>query len=228
MLKQRIKKGLITKIDRWFDENPTLQLLNGYIQSPVEKDIPLMNRSSFYTIHIDLQHDDETLLNEMDKGTAYEIRRAEREGITTDAKGKVEDFVSFFNAFAEAKGIEGTNLKYMQYDCPIVITRAFHGNDLLVMHAYIQDDKRGRLNMSASRMIREDEDFKKMRALMGYANRYLHLQDILHFKKTGKDIYDFGGYAKDTYDKALKGINKFKESFGGRIVEEYNYSPIWR
>lgn len=222
-LEQKIRKGPITKTDFWFSKAPKTQLFNGYFQSPVNKDIPGMKRSSFYTIHIDLTKDAESLLAEMDKGTSYEIRRAEREGIRCDAEGSKEDFAIFFNAFAADKGIEGTNLNYMQYSAPMVITRAFCGDDLLVMHAYIEDEHRGRLNMSASRLIKEQEDFKKTRALIGYANRYLHFQDMLHFKKTGKNIYDFGGYAKGTEDKTLDGINKFKLGFGGTIVEEFNY-----
>lgn len=225
MLSQKIKKGPFTKTDYWFDEEPKWRLIGGYIQSPSRRNIPLMTRSSFFTIHIDLKPSEEELLSAMDKGTTYEIRRAEREGVTADADGNVEDFIPFFNAFAETKGIEGTDLNYMKYDKSMVITRAFHGDDLLVMHAYVEDDKRGRLNMSASRLIGEDEDFKKSRALIGYANRYLHYQDILHFKNSGKGIYDFGGYAKDTNEKAMAGINKFKLGFGGEVVEEFNYHP---
>lgn len=226
MLKQEIKKGPITKIDRWFDEKPTLRLFSGFIQSPVKRSIPMMKRSSFFTTHIDLSKNETDLLDDMDKGTSYEIRRAEREGITADAFGSIEEFVPFFNAFAKTKGIEGADMKYMNYNRKMVITRAFHKDDLLVMHAYVEDDKRGRLNMSASRMIEEGEDFKKMRALIGYANRYLHFHDILYFQKQNKQVYDFGGYAKDTEDKSLIGINKFKLGFGGEIVEEFNYRPV--
>lgn len=227
MLVQKINKSIITKKDLWFSENPSFRILSSYIQSPIKKDIPFMKRTSFHTIHIDLGKSEEELLSEMDKGTSYEIRRAEREGIICDTKGDIDLFINFFNEFAKEKGIEGTSKGYVNFDVPMIITRAFTGDDLLVMHAYIEDERRVRLNMSASRRIRNGEDFKKTRALIGYANRHLHFQDILHFKKSGKKFYDFGGYAKDTDDKSLEGINKFKLGFGGEIVEEYNYRFKW-
>jgi hypothetical protein len=225
MLKQKIKKGFLQKEDIWFSENPTFQLFRSYIQSPVMKDIPGMKRSHFYTIFIDLSNDEEFLLSEMDKGTSYEIRRAKKEGIQFKAGGDLSEFVDFFNLFASSKGIEGTSLNYVQFEPQMRITKAYLGEEILVMHSYVEDERRGRLCMSASRVTKAD-DPKKDRALIGYANRFLHFQDMLMFKSEGKAIYDFGGYAKGTEDQALSGINQFKINFGGKIVEEFNYRPV--
>jgi lipid II:glycine glycyltransferase (peptidoglycan interpeptide bridge formation enzyme) len=50
----------------------------------------------------------------------------------------------------------------------------------------------------------------------------LHWKDILEFKKKGYSIYDFGGLAlKD--DPVLANIDRFKKSFGGTIVQEYEF-----
>jgi len=65
--------------------------------------------------------------------------------------------------------------------------------------------------------------------VVGRANRFLHYEDIRYFKEHGYETYDLGGYAKDTQDPKLQGINVFKESFGGTIVEQYNYySPLYK
>jgi hypothetical protein len=49
------------------------------------------------------------------------------------------------------------------------------------------------------------------------------LKDILHFKNLGFKTFDFGGYAKDTVDEGLKGINNYKLMFGGKPVPCINY-----
>ena len=53
-------------------------------------------------------------------------------------------------------------------------------------------------------------------------------KDIFYFKEKGFKIYDFGGFAKDTNDESLKGINNYKLLFGGKVVPctdyySYNY-----
>jgi len=57
------------------------------------------------------------------------------------------------------------------------------------------------------------------RNLVGRANKYLTVKNILHFKEEGYKTFDFGGYAKDTSDESLKGINNYKLLFGGTVVE---------
>ena len=61
---------------------------------------------------------------------------------------------------------------------------------------------------------------------MGRANRFLHLEAIKLFKKDGYSLYDLGGYAKNTTDPVMIGINKFKDSFGGRLLEESHYLSL--
>ena len=52
--------------------------------------------------------------------------------------------------------------------------------------------------------------------------------DMKKFKNIGFEVYDWGGIAYGTENKSLQGINKFKESFGGQIIEQFNfYSPLY-
>ena len=39
-------------------------------------------------------------------------------------------------------------------------------------------------------------------------------------------MMDFGGYAENTDNKSLQGINEFKLSFGGHKVECENYQSL--
>ncbi len=85
--------------------------------------------------------------------------------------------------------------------------------------------KRVRLLHSASKIYSiTDEPSEK--AMIGRANRLLHFSDMQRFKELGYEIYDFGGYAHQTNDNMLIGINNFKDSFGGQLVEESNYQSI--
>jgi lipid II:glycine glycyltransferase (peptidoglycan interpeptide bridge formation enzyme) len=226
MLKQYIKKGPFTKTDYWFNKEVKLSFLSNYFQSSYDGSPIGMKKSEFYTIHINLQDELEEIKQNFDKGTAYEIRRAVKDGITSEASEDKDAFIKFYNTFAEAKGIEGTSVNYNMFENEIIITKAIFEGEDLVMHSYITDKIRARLYMSCSKYL-ETED-KTKRALLGRANRYLHFKDIEMFKMNGLKFYDFGGYTKDTENKYLIGINKFKLGFGGKIITEYNYSPFWR
>jgi hypothetical protein len=224
---QKIEKKGITKKDRWFDPKPKFKLFTSYYQSPLPVNPICMKRFSFHTIHIDLLKSKELLLAEMDKGTSYEIRRAEKEGIQIREVYDLNVFVDFFNEFALNKKIDLTSLNYLNFEPQIRITQAVLNEEPLVMHSYIVDSYRCRLMMSASKVISETELIKKYKPIIGFANRFLHFQDMLLFKSEGKEIYDFGGYANNTGDAGLAGINKFKLGFGGLVKEEFNYRPFW-
>ena len=74
------------------------------------------------------------------------------------------------------------------------------------------------LSFSTKRL---DENYD--RNFIGRANKLLTVKDIFYFKSQGLKIFDFGGYAADTNDESLKGINNFKLLFGGKVVISANY-----
>ena len=61
-----------------------------------------------------------------------------------------------------------------------------------------------------------------MAAYIGRANRLHHWLDVLRFRDEGFAIYDFGGWYAGTANDELLRINRFKESFGGEVVLQYN------
>jgi lipid II:glycine glycyltransferase (peptidoglycan interpeptide bridge formation enzyme) len=112
MVKQFIKKGPITKTDYWFAKKIKPSFLSSYFQSSFDGKIFGMKRKENYTIHINLKDDLEVIKGKFDKGTAYEVRRAEKDGITMEIVHDKTEFVDFYNSFAKAKGLEGTSLEY--------------------------------------------------------------------------------------------------------------------
>ena len=90
------------------------------------------------------------------------------------------------------------------------------------MHSYIFDKEKKIIRLLHSASFYETDD-KKIRNLIGMANRFLHFKDMQYFKEEGFETYDFGGYAYDTPDKHLQNINKFKSSFNGISTLQSNY-----
>jgi lipid II:glycine glycyltransferase (peptidoglycan interpeptide bridge formation enzyme) len=90
----------------------------------------------------------------------------------------------------------------------------------MVFHTYIIAGNRARLAQSVSLFRMSDDG--SFRNLTGRANRLLHWEDMLYFKRLGYSIYDFGGVNPDTANEETNAITRFKECFGGRRVVEYN------
>lgn len=211
----------------WYSSKPSIWncLTTLYKQSAHCKPVLGYKREDFFTKVIDLTKDEKELQAGFDKNTSYEIRRAEKEDITTSVELKVEHFKNFYNQFAKTKGLPPLNNSINHYDTNLVITKAEYDEKEIVMHSYIIDEslKRVRLFHSAS-LFRNVLD-TQTRAVIGRANRLLHFMDMKHFKSLGFMEYDLGGYAMDTKDETLCQINKFKDGFGGKLKLESDYMP---
>ncbi|MCM1103088.1 MAG: peptidoglycan bridge formation glycyltransferase FemA/FemB family protein [Clostridium sp.] len=219
-------------IDCWYAEHALA--MDGVIRyQEAEKPIGAMPQK-FETLLSDLKEDEETILSHYSKNCRYEVRRAPKEGVVCAAKcGKelteqdIAAFTDFFEQFWASKGIsynekEKCRAMMRQYVSAgaMAVTTASLGGKLLVYHTYILEEKRVRLYQSASQ-FRTDESITTN--IVGFANRYLHYQDMLFFKKMGKEQYDWGGAGR-TED--VESITKFKESFGGKTAVFYNGEEV--
>ena len=178
-----------------------------------------------YTKLIDISSSDYS--SQFEKNTNYEIRRASKEDVRCEFSSLISDFVTFYNIFSASKGLDSkvSEMELNSYGDALVITNARNKeDDILVFHSYIVDRqiKRARLLHSASKIYSKEEVLID-KAFIGRVNRFLHSEDMIYFKNEGFATYDFGGYAFETSDTALKGINKFKDNFGGILVEESIY-----
>lgn len=192
------------------------------------------NSQEFHTLVLNLLDDEDVLYQNITKNNRYEINRAQNkdELIHLFFEGKnltesiVENFVKAYNSFADERS-KGTIkvqdfLKYAK-NGNLVISIVEKNKAPLVWHTYIVKNGRARLKTSNSVFANEDNE---TRNLIGRANKWMHWQDALYFKKSGFKVYDFGGWYSGDSDKKLLGINKFKESFGGTIEISYNYTVV--
>lgn len=178
------------------------------------------------TVELNLEQDVDTIYGNFRNTVKQEIRKSEKEGVVCDfEQNKVDEFVAFYNDFANAKKIYPTSKqRVVELGNNLEMCFANLNGEMLVAHTYLVDKEVGiaRLYHSASRRLDETVD----RNVIGRANKLLTYKDILHFKEKGYKILDFGGYADNTEDKSLKGINEFKLSFGGEKVTCINYNSI--
>jgi lipid II:glycine glycyltransferase (peptidoglycan interpeptide bridge formation enzyme) len=210
-----------------FSPEPSLRLglFDNYIQSFYKNTKFGFKRSVKFTKLIDLTSQQFT--DSFDKKTLYEIRRATLEGIRCKSSVNIKEYISFYNEFINKKNLTSflSEQELKRYSNAFILRVAYlDGDEILVFHSYLIDMtiKRVRLLNSVSN-IHDNTLNPSRKSLIGRANRLLHFEDMLYFKELGFITYDFGGYAYNTKDKSLMGINHFKDSFGGILVEESNY-----
>jgi hypothetical protein len=196
-------------------------------QAPSRPEGPGWSCLPFATLHVDLTQSETDLLGQMSPGTRYEVHRAlERdrfrvELISSPDAAALKRFIEFYDRFASARGIhgaDGTFLRQLAQRGALLLSRvSWNDSGELACHAYLVDGRRVRLCHSATR---RPEGVTT--ALLGRANRLLHWEDIRFAKSQGLTLFDFGGVALDEGQSHLHGINRFKQGFGGVLVEEYN------
>lgn len=171
----------------------------------------------FITLLIDLSKDNEEIFEKYDKDTKYEIRRAKKEGIIFEEFKDKDYFLKTYNKMSKNLKINKiTKNRLDSFGENLIITRALFNNYDIIYHVYIFDEERVRLLYSV-RNITDEVQSK----IYGFANRFLHDEDIKFFKSMNKKIYDFGGIGNGKSQKT-DNIDKFKYSFGGEVSTEKN------
>lgn len=222
------KKFYFLKVyENWFQYKYRLQDMMGLnvywnVKRQDTKNIPAIKNIS-HTIELDLQQEAEAIVANFSKQIRQQARVAETEGVQCSFDNKETDrFVDFYNDFAKKKNTYlVSNRRMAEFGENIRLSFAFYNGELLAAHSYLTDKEAGvvRHHHAATRRLDESID----RNLIGRANKYLTTRNILYFKEQGYHTFDFGGYAKDTTDESLKGINNYKLLFGGKVVESVNY-----
>lgn len=182
----------------------------------------------YHTCMNDLTMPEEEMLAAINKAVKYQFRRSEKDGITIcfytkkdigNAPELISSFADTYERMYQSKGSDTKlNLsairKYLEADA-IVFSAVWHEGELLVFHSYICDDRDARLLHSASCFREESAD----QSMIGRANKRLHWEDMLYFKKKGLRRYDWGGISDF---ENPNGIDEFKLKFGGDRITYYN------
>lgn len=169
---------------------------------------------------IDLTKSEDELFRNINRTFKYHIKKAEKIGVNLNIDyspsiQKCKEIINEFSVFAMAKNIEWNERRIiaLQKINKLIISEAFLNEEKIATHVYLHDNNRVVLLHSYSQINFQN---KKVR---GYANKFLHWQEILKFKKFGLKMYDFGGINL----KRHPGISAFKLSFGGNLIDTYSY-----
>lgn len=182
----------------------------------------LAHKNISHTIELDLEQDCKSILANFSSQTRNQIKKAEAEGTIFCFHNNTKDFTNFLNDFAIKKNTYITKEEnLLALGNSLILTHAEFDGQILASQSYLVDKELGIVRALHSATKRLDLQFDYN--LIGRANKYLTYKAIMHFKDMGYKVYDFGGYAKDTNNESLKGINFFKSRFGGRVVPCFNY-----
>jgi lipid II:glycine glycyltransferase (peptidoglycan interpeptide bridge formation enzyme) len=192
-----------------------------HVKKPAGKILGISQNT--HTVENDLHPSETATFNGFSKTVQTEVRQAERYGVDCMFTDDAEKFTAFYNEFAVSRQIDATSVKRLQEMQPFLkLSIAAYNGNWIAAHSYLTDKQAGvvRLMHAASQRLNTEVD----KQLAGKANKLLHYFDMMQFKQQGYTLYDFGGYANNTADKGLQGINKFKLSFGGAVTVCENYA----
>ena len=230
MISVRIRASVLTYQRHYFADRPQSGRAPGLLEfaccRSLER-VPLFRRYPEHTKLLELDPPGRALLDTFPKQCRYEIRRAERDGISCTTRVEFADYFAFHTAFCRSKDRPAPSWEFfVAHREHLLITQAVQEREVLGMHAYLVDREASRARLfTSSSLFRQHAD-SATRALVGRANRYLHYWDMQELAARGLRSYDFGGYAQGTRDPSLAGINEFKDSFGGVLIEESSFVSL--
>lgn len=192
-----------------------------------------VNKNSFfcqkevkYTLITNLMESKEKIFKKFTSNLRNEIRKVEKmENLAIEYnKIKKNDFINFYNEFAEHKNLPYLNNRRLEkYQDNLFFVSAKLDDKLTNIQVYLvdKDSKITRLLYSVSSIHGLDD--KTKRNQIGWINKALHWKSICYFIDLEFEVFDWGGYGNDDGNKELVGIDKFKKSFGGELLEVYDY-----
>jgi hypothetical protein len=221
------KKFYFLKVyENWFQYKYSLKDVIGlnvhwHVKKQDRANIPAVKFIS-HTVELNLEQDTETINTNFSKQIRQQARIAETEGINCTYNNDIETFVEFFNDFARKKNTDLVSIRRIQeFGDGIKLSFAMYNGEIMAAHSYLTDKETGIVRHHHAATRRLDDQIDKN--LIGRANKFLTVKNIFYFKEQGYKTFDFGGYAKDTTNESLKGINNYKLLFGGAVVECVNY-----
>lgn len=191
----------------------------------------------YYFIHntphsavTDLTQDMEVLESKISKHVRQEIRKAIKEGYEFSYGYDYEEFVPYYNAFAEKKGIDirVSEDRLIGFGNPQpIVTKVSHNGVVLAMHVRAFD-KEQKLVMGLYTASGRFFDGVNPREA-SIANKYLQYREFALFKEMGYETLDWSGINIDPSNKAQYSIGEYKLSFGADVIPSpVLYSPLYK
>jgi lipid II:glycine glycyltransferase (peptidoglycan interpeptide bridge formation enzyme) len=165
------------------------------------------------------------ILKNMDRDSCRKyINRAMRENITIKINQNYEEFDKIHQSFRKEKGLGGgENIEIMKKYGTLFVAES--EGEVLGGVFYLVDDNIIRAWYGGTKRLEVDKEKQK---LIGDAHRLIHWEAIKYAKAKGIKVFDWGGYyTGKKKDPQKEGINHFKRSFGGELVNHYNYEKYY-
>lgn len=178
-----------------------------------------MHLAAEHTVMLDLKKSEDELLADMRRQTRYEVRRAERFGITVEKSDSEEIFKEFHKiqvATAKRQGFVPPNLKTL-----LAEKEAFKGN--IVIYVAKTEDKKPIAYGMVIKGGKEGDYYEAAstdlnRKLPGaYALLWQAMRDL---KAEGYERFNLWGIAPPNQpNHRYAGVTTFKTGFGGEVIE---------
>ena len=224
----------LTRGEVWYDDEPDNAPVDWIYYRQRSSPVAGARSRETHTLLVDLTPSPDQLLARMDQKTALKINAAlakdhlawER-GDARDAK-TLNEVERLWNEFAAAhkspplerdwfdKIAEAGNLNLSAAKDPTGQTLAYH----LVL--LTRQRARQLIAISPYRALPD----AAWRNAVSRANCFIHWKNFLDFRTRGIPFFDWGGWYMGTTNIQYLGINRFKQSFGGRIVREFECEQI--
>ena len=182
-------------------------------------------RSEHQTLVIDMRKGIEDIWKNMSKSSCrYMINGAGKNNIRVIVNQKIEDFIKINKSFRRKKNLPALKLSVDFIKKNGILFVAELNGEVLGGQFYLTDKHNMRWLVGASKRLSEDKDKSRM---VGMANRLLVWEAIKYGKKMGLINFDLGGYYVGNTDNEKISINRFKESFGGKVMSYYSYKKYY-
>jgi len=192
-------------------------------------------RSSLYriannTVIIDLSKSEEEIWNNLEKKSIrWGVKKAEKEGIKVkeaETESRIREFYNLYENTCKEGGLKPEDYSFFEAVHNILVPKGYA--KILVA------EKDGKIVSGAIILVSSDYVVLNLTGT-GEIGQKLQANILIYWEiiKIGKHLkkkwFDLGGYDLEAKagEKAYN-INKFKERFGGQIVEQPIYTPNWR
>ena len=224
------RSRFLTRGEVWFDEKPDGAPVDWIYYRQRSSPLARGAWKRFDTLLIDLRKKPAELLAEMNTKTAQRITEAQEkdelrcERCDSRDTGLMDEVEAMWNQFAVSQNtplLERSWLEQIQHAGALdVVAARNQDGDVLAYHLVLLSPRRARQLIAIS-------PYKAVpsvawRSAVSRANCLVHWHNFLAFKEQGIHEFDFGGWYSGATDIRLLGINRFKRSFGGSVVREYD------
>lgn len=223
---QRPERQVNIKVIQNFIKNHNVSVMYVEPQIPLAYSISptfSLSKTAFLpskTILVDLKKSEERLLKEMKPKTRYNIKIAKKNGVVVKKSQDIESFVKLWHSQALKRGMFLSQKKEIEG-----LFKFFDKRALLLLafsNSTSQTPQAGVLLCNSSdtafyMYAAGNREGKKL-----FAPTLIVWEAIKHAKRNKLKYFDFEGVFDERYPKqtkAWKGFTRFKEGFGGKIVE---------